>query len=453
MRLTGKLTYLSERLGTSIWLIPLALCAVSALLAILMLWFDRFLEPTELDWTVFSLEPDAARNILGIIAGSIIGVGGVAFSVTMVALTLTSGQYGPKVLRNFLEDNHSKVTLGLFLGTYVYTLVVLSGYASVDKPKFTVFLALVLAFAALLGFVRFIHRTATDLQADHIVQRIGRQLQQTLRCAVNDVNPDERIDDTSGWRRSARNRQAYAIVSNQHGYIQTIDYSELISWCTENNCLLQVRDRAGDFIVEGLCVFKVYAGDEGTPDNAVDELNASMIVGPMRTPVQDTEYAITQLNQLAARALSPGINDPGTAITCIDWFSLALTEIIDRDLPGCVFLDDNHHPRLIAHISDFSGIVKAIYAPLRQLSRSDVAVTASLLESLCRLAELTQRPDRLEILALHGKLIHEGSDRRDGSEFDNQDIRQRYKKLTVLTQPLGGYDWTNLLGGASGNDQ
>ena len=435
MRLTGKLAYLSERLATSIWLIPLALCTLSALLAILMLWLDRYLAPVKYDWTVFSLEFDAARNILGIIAGSIIGVGGVAFSVTMVALTLTSAQYGPKVLRNFLEDSHSKVTLGLFLGTYVYTLVVLSGYAPVDNPKFTVFLALVLAFAALLGFVQFIHRTATVLQADRIVHRIGQQLQETLRCATEDTNPDDRIYDTSGWRRHARTRQAYAIAANQHGYVQTIDYSELVRWCVKHECQLQVRARAGDFIVEGVCVFKVYAGNGGVPETVVDELNASMIVGPMRTPVQDTEYAITQLNQLAARALSPGINDPGTAITCIDWFSLALTEIIDRDLPGCVFLDDDHRPRLLAHISDFNGIVKAIYAPLRQLSRSDVAVTASLLESLCRLAELTQRTDRLEILALHGKLIYEGSDRRDRSEFDNQDIRQRYQKLTILARP------------------
>jgi len=106
---------------------------------------------------------DRPRRVLGIIAGSVIGVGGVTFSVTMVALTLISGQYGPKVLRDFFGNNHSKVTLGLFLGTYVYALIVLSGYGAVDNPRLTVLIALFLAFAALIGFVNFIHRTAKDL--------------------------------------------------------------------------------------------------------------------------------------------------------------------------------------------------------------------------------------------------------------------------------------------------
>jgi len=111
---------------------------------------------------------DSARQILGVIAGSIIGVGGVALSVTMVALTLTSGQYGPKILRNFLEDGLGKVTLGLFLGTYVYTLIVLTGYAQARSPQFTVLVSLLLALFALFAFVGFIHRTATDLQAEKI---------------------------------------------------------------------------------------------------------------------------------------------------------------------------------------------------------------------------------------------------------------------------------------------
>jgi len=202
--------------------------------------------------------------------------------------------------------------------------------------------------------------------------------------------------------------------------------------------LLQVRARAGHFIVEGVCIFKVYIGNDRELEQAVDELNACVVIGPMRTPVQDTEYAISQLNQLAARALSSGINDPGTAISCIDWFSLALAEIIDKDLPGSVFLDDNQQPRLLARVSDFSGIVKAIYTPLRQLAQSDISVTVSLLDFWCRLAELTQRSDRLEIITMHGNLIHDEIVRVNMPDFDMQDIRQRHRKLTALTrQPSG----------------
>jgi len=434
--MNGRLAYLREYLATSIWLIPLALSLSGAVLGILMLWLDRSLGQYGMAGMAFSLHPEDARRVLGIIAGSIIGVGGVAFSMTMVALTLTSGQYGPKILRNFLGDNYSKLSLGLFLGTYVYALIVLSGYDAVDNPRLTVLIALALAFAALIGFINFIHRTATDLQADQIVHRIGRLLQQALHDAAEGNDPDKRTHDTVIWRRDARSCRSYAIAANRWGYVQTIDYEALLRWCQSKDCLLQIRARAGHFIVEGVCIFRLYVREDSLPEYPVDELNASIVIGPMRTPVQDTEYAITQLNQLAARALSPGINDPGTAITCIDWFSLALSEIIDKDLAGCVFLDDDRKPRLLAQVSDFAGIMKAIYAPLRQLSRADISVTVSLLESLCRLAELTKRPERLGILALHGDLIHEEVLRQGVSDFDLQDIRQRHRKLSILTHPL-----------------
>ena len=143
-----------------------------------------------------------------------------------------------------------------------------------------------------------------------------------------------------------------------------------------------------------------------------------------------------RLCQRAGRALSPGINDPGTAITCIDWFSLALAEIVDRDLPGCVFLDDHGKPCLLARTPGFAGLIKAVYAPWRQVSRSSGQVTVKLLESLCRLAELTQRRDRLDVLALHGRLIAEGMERQRLQDFDTQDIRQRHR-LHALTRSHG----------------
>jgi uncharacterized membrane protein len=121
----------------------------------------------------------------------------------MVALTLTSGQFGPKLLRSLLEDGVSKVTLGLFLSAYVSTLIVLSGYAQTDRPQRMVDVALVLALSALVAFVGFIHRTATDLQADNIIHQIGGQLQRTLHDLVTDVALPGRLLATGRWRCAA----------------------------------------------------------------------------------------------------------------------------------------------------------------------------------------------------------------------------------------------------------
>ena len=432
--MNGKLAYLRERLNTSLWPIPAGVCLVSALLAVGMLWLDRHLASSGLHEVLLRLDAESAQRVLGIIAGSIIGVGGVAFSITMVSLTLTSGQYGPKVMRNFLEDNASKVTLGLFLGTYAYTLIALSGHGVIETPRFTVAVALILAFAALFGFVHFLHRTATDLQADQIVHRIGRQLRQTMQELADDAGDAQRSEDTLQWRRVTRSKMAFPVASDLQGYVQTIDYAGLKRWCGARHSTLVVHVRAGDFLIKGLHSFTLHTDSQGDAKETIEALNACMLVGPMRTPVQDAEYAISQLGQLAGRALSPGINDPGTAITCIDWFSLALAEIVDRDLPGWVFLDDDGEPRLLARTPGFAGLIKAVYAPLRQLSRSSVQVTVKLLESLCNLAELTRRRDRLDVLALHGRLIAEDADQGRLQDFDVQDIRQRHQRLQVLTR-------------------
>ena len=428
----ARLAYLRERLDTSIWLIPIGLCLLSGLLGILMLWLDRSLGPSGLGLSAFAMPLASARQVLGVIAGSIIGVGGVAFSVTMVALTLTSGQYGPKILRNFLEDRFSKVTLGLFLGTYVYTLIVMTGYAQLDSPRFTVLVSLLLAFLALIAFVGFIHRTATDLQADQIIHRIGAQLEQALLELAAEADLSDRTPATLAWRRAARSHRAFPVAASTGGYVQTIDYAGLVTWCVDHDCVLQVRARAGDFLVDGVSLFKVFGcGPEGL-ESAVEDLNARIVVGPIRTPTQDPEHATTQLNQLAARALSPGINDPGTAITCVDWFSLGLAKIVDRDIPGCVFLDQDKRPRLLARVSSFAGIMTAIYTPLRQFSNSENAFTVSLLESLSRLAELTRRADRLDLLTLHGEEIWSQIRRQPLSDYDLRDIHRRYAKLKSL---------------------
>jgi uncharacterized membrane protein len=440
--LRDRADYLRERVNTSVWPIPVAFCIGSLGLALLMLWIDRWIIDLGLELSVFAMEPSAARQVLAVVAGSIISVGGVAFSVIMVALTLTSGQYGPKVLRRFLDDNASKVTLGLFLGTYVYTLVSLAGFGAMLAASLTVLVSLLLALAALLGFVQLIHRTATDLQADQIVQDIGKRLEDALTRLTAKASNTQRQADTVAWRRAARGMTAHDVAATHRGYAQSVDHAGLVAWCVEHDCRLQVRVRAGDFLVPGVRAFRLHAprvADREEAEAVVQALNGHIIVGPMRTAVQDPEYIVTQLNQLAARALSPGINDPETAITCIDWFSLALAEIADRDLPGAVFCDADGKPRLIARTVGYAGLLDAVYAPLRQMAAGDVQVSIRLLASLQRLATLTYRPARLAALCGHGELIVDAVVERHPAASDLREIQTRYRRLLAASSLSHGH--------------
>ena len=152
--------------------------------------------------------------------------------------------------------------------------------------------------------------------------------------------------------------------------------------------------------------------------------------------MQDPEYPVTQLNQLAARALSPGINDPGTAITCIDWFSMALAKIVNSELPGKVFLDDNSGARVLVRFTDFPGLAGAFYAPARQFASANIPVLIALLEARRRRADLSTRPDRLQQISTEGSALRDTIEHGDHLEPELNGFRQRYNKLTRLTTRL-----------------
>ena len=426
-------TWLLDRFRTSIWPIPILVCLAMFGLALIMIQIERHWGGPFSGYDSLVMTVPAARQLLGVIAGAVLSVGGVAFSITMVALSLTSGQYGPKILRHFLEDTGSKLSLGLYLGTCVYALVTIFSYAEGDRPGITAITALSLTVLALAAFIQFIHRTATDLQADQIIERIGGEMRRSLEDFGSEESLAQRSRGTLVWRRMARGNPGYTITAQTTGYLQSVDYKGLAAWCEQYDCVAQVRVRPGDFLFQNSGTCRLFGCDSQLLAARMDELTSFFLTGPLRTPVQDVEYPITQLNQLAARALSPGINDPGTAITCIDWFSMALTHIIDRDLPGNVFHGQSGRVRLLLRSNTFAGILKAVYAPLRQFSQASIPVSIALLESLVRLAEMTNRVERLQLLRRHGQLILEQIEASSLADYDIRDVRQRHSKLLRVT--------------------
>lgn len=432
----NRVLLLWDNLQTSIWPIPVVFCLSGLLLAMLALSIERDYWSWASEINPLPMPVAAAREILSLITASVLSVGGVVFSMSMVALTLTSGQYGPKILRQFLSDNNSKVSLGMFIGTSLYCLAVLASYGDYDKPGLTVLIALLLTLAALASFINFIHSIATDLQADKIVERIGSNLRQSLEVFARADNLPARSEDVASWRRKARGLTQTSITAASKGYILAIDYAEIVNWCEEHSYTGMLRVRAGDFLLPGTCIMTLYGSGEPLAAEDEEQLRVFVQTGPLRTPLQDPEYPITQLNQLAARALSPGINDPGTAVTCIDWFSMATARIIDCDLPGKVLLNTKKEPVLLVRFTDFAGILKVFYAPARQFAASNIPVLISLLSSLIRLSELTDRPDRLRELVTIGQQLSDTIENCGHAEYDLRGFRQRYGKLKALCARL-----------------
>lgn len=422
-----------EKTRTSIWPIPAAIAIGSLVLSQVVVQLDKLPVVRRFSEKFLSISHSSVETILTTIAGSVISVGGIVFSVTMVAMTLASGQFGPKILREYLGNRSSKLTLGLFIGTFIYCIITLLSFKTLDRPGLNLIVGVGMAILSFFMFVHFIHKTAVSIQADRIVHDIAKQLQQDLTALAAEAENEQRQKGTAEWRKSVVSLPKYEITVSEGGYVESVGYSALAEMACEQDCYFKILTRAGHFVLPGQSICVVYGKSGDLDDEAVRD---HIILGDMRTPVQDPEFAIVQLVQIAVRALSPGINDPGTAITCIDWLSAALARVVDSDLPNYSFCDNTGEVRVIGYAVNFNGLFSAMFLPLRQHSRGSLSVVLRILESLNKLAELTNRRERCDRISNLAEEIQREALADATSVVDKADIRNRIVNLrTTLNKP------------------
>jgi uncharacterized membrane protein len=209
------------------------------------------------------------------------------------------------------------------------------------------------------------------------------------------------------------------------GYIQAIDDNQLMQIATEHNLLLRVEQRPGRFVVKGSQLMRVFP-EEKLNKQLAAKIGDTFVLGIQRTEQQDLEFSIDQLVEIAARALSPGINDPFTAIRCIDQLSAALCHFAQREIPSPYRYDEHNRLRVIAEPLEFADAIDAAFNQIRQYGQSSVAVTMRLLEAIATIASFTHR--KLDRIALqrHAETIERGSQTGIGEELDRQDVQERY---------------------------
>lgn len=265
-----------------------------------------------------------ARALLSAIAASSIGVAGTIFSVTLAALTLASNQLGPRLLRNFTQDRGNQLTLGVFLGTFAFALVALRSTRAGDEPfvpALAVTIALALAAWCVGMLVYFVHHIASRINVDTVIALVHRDISREIRkLGAQDApsgEPEAFVDDGSPVR------------AVEGGYLLNVDVESLTAWAARQSVRIQLAPRKGDFIFPGAVVAWVRPECDGAEEAVRDALALTA----QRQPGDDLSYALQQLSALAARALSPGINDPLTAIAVVERLGAALCELADHPLP------------------------------------------------------------------------------------------------------------------------
>jgi uncharacterized membrane protein len=430
-----------EVLRTSLWFVPALEVAAAVVLFAGTVAADRAAyhgDFTVPGW-VISGSADAARQILTTVAAAIITVVGVVFSVILLTLTLASTQFGPRMLRNFIRDRSTQLTLGTFVATFVYAVLVLAsigvGSHGDFVPHISVTITLALMVADLAVLIYFIHHTAVSIQLPQVIASIAADLADAIReQGGGNTDPHPKAGPTATELVARAEADGAVLLAPVSGYLQFIKHQDLVRLATGADAVINLEHRPGHFVVRGHQFATVWP-PEAAP-LVRQALGRAHIVGPHRTLSQDVSFGIDQLVEIALRALSAAVNDTFTALTCIDWLGESLCKIVAQWHPARVHRDDGGFIRVIAPEPSYDRLVQRSFEKLRQSSLGQPAVMIRLLDALARIMAETTRQGQRRVLLEQAEMINRACERSVPEASDRADIQRRYEAVLTVESRL-----------------
>lgn len=425
-----KLNHWWQEIRSSFWFVPAVMVLDAVVLATVLITVDATVDLHAVDrWPlVFGAGAAGARGLLTAVAGSMITVAGVVFSITLVALSLTSSQYTSRVIRNFMRDRVNQVVLGIFVGIFAYCLVVLRTIRGGDEGAFVPTLAvmggLILAFIGIAFLIYFIHHISMTIQASSIIVRVS---QETLR-AVDHLFPKEldEYEDENGedsLQSALVNQPWSAIPTRQTGYIENFDTNVLLDVAVKRGTILRMERGIGEFAIEGTPLVSVINPD-GLNEEMAAELNAAYVISRQRTVERDAGFGIRQIVDIAMKALSPGINDTTTAVMCVDYLAAILARFAAlRIAPSHLF--HQGELRVLVRGPRYESLLSEAFDQIRQNAAGNVAIMSRMLYALQTIASLTINPSRRQALCERVEWIAELAERTITSPYDRTRFERR----------------------------
>jgi uncharacterized membrane protein len=399
----------------SLWFLPGVLTLLAAVLAFVVTEAERrgAFDADMLRSWVFGGGVEGARGVLGAIAGGLITVTGVVFSVTIVALQLASSQFTPRILRNFTADRGNQLVLGVFIATFTYTILVLRTVRSADDgenpfvPRVAVTLAVVMVLVAIGFLIFYINHSARSIQVAAILDRVAdRTIGDIHRLFPEQVGHADGADPPDP---RPPEHDAVTVAADAAGYLQVVDARSLFRLGKGKRLVIAMEPYIGDFVVPGQPLASV------SPPGEVDEevcrqIRGAFLLGPERTPEQDVEFGIVEISDIAIKALSPGINDPTTAVRCIDRLAEVLLALGTRHPPDPWRTEEGQVHYLARHTT-FARAVGLSFDQIRHFGASNPTIARKLLEVTTRLASLVPPPRRAVLLAQAEAVLHDARTR------------------------------------------
>ncbi len=407
-----SLIKLRDTLFDTFWFIPAMMTVSAGLMAFGVVYLDGQLAK---DWmgdrrSFWAGGSDGARTTMATVAGSLITVTSIVFSLTITTLAQSASHFGSRVLRNFTSDRGVQVTLGTFIATFIYCLVVLRTVRSVEEISFVPYLAvnigLLLTVASLAVLIFFIHHISQAIQADNLIADVGgdffRMLPQWFPKPVGEAQPEKGDDmppPEEEWE------WAWTVELEHSGYLQRVNDAKLMELAVTHDLLMKLEKRPGNFVTTGSPAVKVLPTVRMSKE-LEEEIVSCFVLGRHRTPHQDPLYPIQQLVEIGAHALSPGINEPFTAFTCIDWLGACLRGAVNSVMPEPHRHDEEGRLRAICCPLTFDEMVEMSFGQIQVYGAHNPEILQRLLDVIGGLAPRLHRVSDCQVLRYHAaKLV------------------------------------------------
>ena len=448
-----KLPYISRIAGRNLWarmkvnflLIPAVMALGAVLLAWFMFWLDGQVPNDVLNASRFFVSGSVGelRGYMFSMATTVLTTAGVVFTLLTLPLSTVAAQYGSRLLRIFLGDRTTQVVLGMFVATFFYcvTGAMITPPIEIlpEGPQITCTIGLYLLVVSFISLIVLIHHTSIMLQAPNIAAVTGADLMEVVRETGlaehwgGEDQPQTGRSLPDSWMEA---ETPHPIHGNKVGYIQYVDTEYILPLAEKKDIVIRFEHKPGDFIWRGRVIALVWPAD--LVDEKLDkEIKKTFHLGNQRTPTQDVEYAVNQLTEMAVRAMSPAINDPFTAMTCLDYIGDGLALFAKR---GAIspFIHDRHgQVRLVFNPVTFDGLLSVAFDMLRHASCDNASVLLHMLETIDIISQETKSPDARQNLLRHVSLIEMESENGSLVEEDRQSIQRSSEALQLkLKSPV-----------------
>lgn len=419
-----------DRLRTSFWFVPslMALAAVGLVIATLAIERQLELPSSGSPWFLYVGDPGDAQNVLSTLLASMITMASLVFSITMVVLTLAASQFGPRLIRSFMANLQTQVVLGAFVMTIVYCLLALPAIEAREVPGriayVSVSVALAMTVVSVGLLVLFLDTLARSIVSETVIERVGHDLDHLLD-QLEPLDVGTLHEAPAEQAPHDLDRRATFFGPKSAGYVQGIELDELASIAERADVLVILYFRAGHYVVPGAREIAVYPKERLDADLA-DRIRDTIIVGVHRAPIQDADFSIRHLDEIAVRALSPAVNDPYTAVAVIDRLSASLATLMGRALPTGVLRDGNGVVRVLSTEASYAGLIGAAFNQIRQHGGGIPIVALHLLEAIERVGEHVRLPAQHTALCEQADALMDAAHRHIQDDLDRQSIDARY---------------------------